>query len=86
MSMDKGDSGGDSSGGGFRDLMEQSGTPQNQNSTSQGGGQDSGPPSWGGVGGQQGGWSSSAPSDPMPPAHGAPSAGDSTQSTSPTGL
>ncbi|MEW2583001.1 SCO6881 family protein [Streptomyces virginiae] len=85
MSMDKGDSGGDSSGG-FRDLMEQSGTPQNQSNTGQGGGQDSGPPSWGGGGGQQGEWSSSAPSDPMPPAHGAPSAGDSTQSTSPTGL
>ncbi|RST03758.1 ATP-binding protein [Streptomyces sp. WAC05950] len=88
MSMDKGDSGGDSSGGGFRDLMEQSGTPQTPNSTGQGGGQDSGPPSWGGGGGggQQGGWSSSAPSDPMPPAHGAPSAGDAAQSGSPTGL
>ncbi|WP_332757648.1 SCO6881 family protein [Streptomyces sp. MT206] len=86
MSMDKGDSGGDSSGGGFRDLIEQSGTPQNQSSTGQGAGQDSGPPSWGGGGGQQGEWSSSAPSDPMPPAHGASSAGDSTQSTSPTGL
>ncbi|MFI6004992.1 ATP-binding protein [Streptomyces sp. NPDC051366] len=86
MTMDKGDSGGDSSGGGFRDLMEQSGTPQNQSNTGQGGGQDSGPPSWGGGGGQQGEWSSSAPSDPMPPAHAAPSAGDSTQSSSPTGL
>ncbi|MGE7384224.1 SCO6881 family protein [Streptomyces sp. NPDC004126] len=83
MSMDKDDSGGDSSGSGFRDLMEQSGTPQNQNNTGQGGGQDSSAPSWGG---QQGEWSSSAPSDPMPPAHGAPSTGDSTQSTSPTGL
>ncbi|MEU7415101.1 SCO6881 family protein [Streptomyces antibioticus] len=86
MSMDKGDSGSDSSGGGFRDLMEQSGTPQTPNSTGQGAGQDSGPPNWGGGGGQQGEWSSSAPSDPMPPAHGAPSAGDSTQSGSPTGL
>ncbi|MFF4583167.1 ATP-binding protein [Streptomyces sp. NPDC001373] len=86
MSMDKGDSGSDSSGGGFRDLMEQSGTPQTPNSTGQGAGQDSGPPSWGGGGGQPGEWSSSAPSDPMPPAHGAPSAGDSTQSGSPTGL
>ncbi|MFI5672002.1 ATP-binding protein [Streptomyces sp. NPDC051704] len=85
MGMDKGDSGGDSSGGGFRDLMEQSGTPQNQSNTGQGSGQDSGPPSWGGAG-QQGEWSSSAPSDPMPPAQGAPSAGDSTQSGSPTGL
>lgn len=86
MSMDKGDSGSDSSGGGFRDLVEQSGTPQTPNSTGQGAGQDSGPPSWGGGGGQPGEWSSSAPSDPMPPAHGAPSAGDSTQSGSPTGL
>lgn len=86
MSMDKGDSGGDSSGGGFRDLVEQSGTPQTPNSTGQGGGQDSGPPSWGGGGGQTGEWSSSAPSDPTPPAHGAPSSGDSAQSTSPTGL
>ncbi|MEW1633574.1 ATP-binding protein [Streptomyces sp. NPDC093801] len=84
MSMDKDDSG-DSSGGSFRDLMEQSGTPQTQNSAGQGSGQDSTPPSWGG-GGQQGQWSSSAPSDPMPPAHGTPSAGDSTQSGSPTGL
>ncbi|MET9958160.1 ATP-binding protein [Streptomyces sp. NPDC006326] len=86
MSMDKGDSGGESSGGGFRDLMEQSGTPQTQNSTGQGGGQDGGAPSWGGGGGQQGEWSSSAPSDPMPPAHGTPSAGESAQSGSPTGL
>ncbi|MFG2335479.1 ATP-binding protein [Streptomyces yangpuensis] len=85
MSMDKDDSG-DSTGGGFRDLMEQSGTPQTSNSTGHGSGQDSGPPSWGGAGSQQGGWSSSAPADPMPPAHGAPSAGDSAQSGSPTGL
>ncbi|MFJ7779316.1 ATP-binding protein [Streptomyces yangpuensis] len=85
MSMDKDDSG-DSAGGGFRDLMEQSGTPQTSNSTGQSAGQDSGQPSWGGAGSQQGQWSSSAPADPMPPAHGAPSAGDSTQSGSPTGL
>lgn len=84
--MGKGDSGG-SSGGGFHDLMEQAAPPQART----GGGQDTdqadGPPSWSGPGSQQIGWSTSAPADPMPPAHGAPANGDSASQTgSPTGL
>ncbi|MFF5781659.1 ATP-binding protein [Streptomyces virginiae] len=86
MDMGKGDSGG-SSGGGFHDLMEQAAPPQARTGGGQDTGQADGPPSWSGPGSQQSGWSTSAPADPMPPAHGAPANGDSASQTgSPTGL
>ncbi|MFG2115550.1 ATP-binding protein [Streptomyces sp. NPDC048718] len=75
-------SGSASSGGAgddLRDLLHHAAPPQAHSGSRSADGQDSGTPDWsagtGSEGGQQG-WEHSAPSTPMPPAEGAPSAGD----------
>ncbi|MFD9793331.1 ATP-binding protein [Streptomyces sp. NPDC059070] len=81
---EKDDESGSGSNGGLRDLLGQTGPPQPQRHSGEGGGPDSTPPSWSGTPSPASSWSHGALPE-GPPAPDAPSSDGAAQSGPPTG-